>query len=546
MAKLPNPNEQTRPTPRFGGAPAQLPKLDAEARAKTNLGQSMVGFGEALAKAKIKDDKFQVEDATTRLQQRRLELRDGDGGFTTYKSADVAGDKEFNTAHMTKFDDAAKEISDSLGNDEQKAMFAARANLGRVGHNSDLINHVTRERDAFNAQVYKGGIASEIDVAGADYQIKGKVDIALLRTKQLTTAEADRLKLSEDARKMLFKENASNIHETVIRTAIDDGNHMYAKDWYKKNQKHVLGNRQAGIEKLLRASGVRADSQEAADEFVTKYETEGEALAAARKIKDPEVRDATVTRLKARFGEAAQELDASQKAAGEQAWSIFGVDKDINDVPVSLLEDMDGKERVALEGVAAKIASGTKVETDWGAYYGLKEMVANDPVAFKNLNLMGYANHLGNTEMKELIKLQTDDKGITLARSKSQVMKMGADNIGINKKQIKQGFGDDIEKYYQRIDEELRSFQQTTGKEPTTDDIANIVNDLSIEILKDPKAWFFTGGRPAYSAEIDGVPNDMVDELARALVGKTDIDGKPVVISDENILKLYNYSMTHK
>jgi len=49
------------------------------------------------------------------------------------------------------------------------------------------------------------------------------------------------------------------------------------------------------------------------------------------------------------------------------------------------------------------------------------------------------------------------------------------------------------------------------------------------------EAWVFQGDRPAIEAEVEGVPQDMVDDLACAVRSA----GKPV--TDENIKAVYRY-----
>ena len=490
MARLPT--IDNRPAPRFGGA-LEVPKIDVVERATSRLGESIAGFGEVLAKEKIKDDKYRTEDATTQLQQRTLDLAKGDDGYTHVKSGDVANNKKFYNEHLSRYDAAQKEIGDSLGNDSQKEMFNRRSAVARNGYTENLINHITKEKGVFNQQVYQGGIATEVDHAASDYDNENEVKLALLRTEKLTENEADRLGLKGDARKMVLKENKSDIHESVIKNAVDDGNYEYAKTWYEKNQKNILGDRQDEIQKLLRVSGVKDKSQKAVDDYVGKDLTETEAKAEARKISDPEERDATISRITVRYGQANAALDREQKEAGEMAWAVYAETGDIDDIPITTLINMDGKERASLQAIAQKAATGVDVKTDFATYYGLREMASSDPDEFKRLNLMAYTDKLSPADRKEIVKLQTDDKGIKLARTKTQVMNQGAFDVGLNPSQANKNTsaGETVRAYYLRVDQEVEAFQLSTGKEPTTKDISDITNRLSIEVIRDPEAWFF-------------------------------------------------------
>ena len=60
-------------------------------------------------------------------------------------------------------------------------------------------------------------------------------------------------------------------------------------------------------------------------------------------------------------------------------------------------------------------------------------------------------------------------------------------------------------------------FQNAQGREITNAELTDLVENLGFEIMSDPTAIFMKGARPAYLAEIPGVPRVRVDELARSL-----------------------------
>lgn len=569
MPRLPDPNAAQRPTPRFGGAPPQVPVNDAQPQALSELGSSIAGFGEILARKQVEDDKYRVEDATTRLKQRMLELSKGDEGFIHTRSGDV--DSKFHGEHMSRFDQARAEIENSLESDDQKAMFSRRANLARVGHNEELINHITREREAFKQQAYNAGIATEKDIAATDYDNENIVKSSIYRIEQLTKAEAERLGWDAKTAKMVTKEHVSNAHEAVIMRAIEDQNYEYAKTWYEKNQKSILGERQDDIEKVLRASGIKKQSQDAVDNYVGEGLTETQAKEKARKeIKDADLRDATIARINVRYAEAAQELDASQKAAGEKVYNIYaetwestGSPEEAWDaIPETLLEKMDGKERIALFNKMKADSAGTAIKTDKATYYALRRAAA-DPAEFRQINLMQFADKLSNEDFQEFVRLQTDPQKFETARTKQSIMDHGAVSAGLDPKKAKEtgdagDAGDEVRAYYERVDQELLEWQKATGKEPTPVEVKEITDRLALQVLRERKTLFdwmnpeflpnwmtdpnipiwSTSEKAAAIVEIEGIPKTVIDELAQDLYESN----KPV--TEENIKKLYNDLVT--
>lgn len=534
MPRLPSPTPVE--IPRFGGALRAPEVVDPGLR---QAGRSLAGMGEALAKEKIKDDKFNVEDATTRLQQSMLDLRKGEGGYSHVKSGDVS--KDFHNEWMDRFDQSRKEIEDSLGNDEQKEMFSRRGSVYRVGYGENLINHITGERNTFNEQVYKGGIETERDLASSDWDNESVVNTALLRTKKLTEDHTGRLGIKGALKKDMLKENISSVHESVIKNAVDE-NIGYAKEWYQKNKKNILGERHDEIEKLLKSSGVREESQEAVDDYVARGLTETEAKAEARKKFSGEVEDSILSRISNRYAEAKQALDRKQALFGEDARSAYAdaIDQGLpaedayDAISTEDLKGMDGAEKISLQKTRNAAAKNESVRTDRKDYTELMDMMKNDPNKFKEVSLYKY--QLSETDFKSFTKAQTDPQELIMARSKARILSDGAAKVGL-KASGRRGktMRDKVVAYNRRVEEELKAFQLATGKKATPKDIDEITDRLAIEIVRNPGRFFglFEGERPAISAEIEGVPTDMIDEIAQTLVNM----GEPV--TDENIRRGY-------
>jgi len=531
MPKLPDTSGQ-RVTPGFGGI---TPAYEAPAPAK--IGDTISGLGGVLAKKKIEDDKYRVEDADTRLQQDMIRLSKGDDGFTRVKSGDVGED--FYNDYTARFDEASKNISETLRNDDQREAFDRRSSVRRLGYSENLINHTTKEQSAFQKQTFDGGVAAELDIASSDYDNPAVVKGSLLRTQKLSEAEADRLGLKGDARKILIKSNVSNLHEGVIIQANDDGNYQLAKSYFEKNQKNILGDRQDDIKRLLKAGGIKEQSQEEVDGYVNEGLSETEARAKARKLPS-EVRDAALARVTARYSEANQIKDREQKAFGESAWSTYSdsIDNGVSSedaydlIPASVLDGMDGKERASLQNRAKLDAKGEDVPNGGADYYKLKLMARDDPKAFQEMNPLAY--NLSESDRKQIINLQTDEKKLIISATKTQVMSRAAAGIGLEPKEAtKDGSaGDKVRAFYKRVDQEIESLQASTGKEPSVKEIQEITERLSIDVIRERDYWWNTE-IAAGIIEVEGVPSYMVDELALRLSR----DGTEV--TENNILAEY-------
>ena len=192
MAELPRVTAR-RPVPSFGQADQANPVVASgdvpRGRAINQLGQAMMT---TFLRAQAEENRYMVEDATTRLKQAQLDLAKGDNGFMHVRGADISKEKDFHEQRMSQFDQAVSEISEDLGNSAQSQAFAGRAELARVNYGENLINHITNENDKFKTQTYVGGVASEQDIAALSPNDPSVIYQSLDRIKELTEAEAAR------------------------------------------------------------------------------------------------------------------------------------------------------------------------------------------------------------------------------------------------------------------------------------------------------------------------------------------------------------------
>jgi hypothetical protein len=84
---------QRRPTPKFGRVNQYAPVVNdpdiVEGAALNRLGNTAL---DAFIRLQVREDKYMVEDATTKLKQAALDLAKGESGYLHVKSGDVGDD----------------------------------------------------------------------------------------------------------------------------------------------------------------------------------------------------------------------------------------------------------------------------------------------------------------------------------------------------------------------------------------------------------------------------------------------------------------------
>lgn len=531
MARLPTFEDLGgRPTPRSGG----VVKVPMPESPEVAIAGELAQVSDTMTKIKEYDDKVQAEDAQNKLQQRTIELRNGDNGFKRLQSGDVATRpvyKEYNE----RFEDAVNEISDGLSNDYQRKLFRSRANVVKTQYGNDLVNHIQKEKEIYFKQTVESGKAIELQNAGEHWNEPGSVKLSIARTGHLIDLQAEREGWPFATKKAAKLAAASDIHSAVIDQAVANENPTYAKGYFEKNKKNIDATTHDDITKLIRNSELRVLSQSVADEIMSQDMEQSDALQKVRKAYKGDEEKAIVDAINQRYDEAKEAKRQTELSATDQAWQYYNDARDAGNpdpygaIPLTILDEMNQKSRAVLksqsEGKTAKSGSGD--------YYEIRQMMRDDPKTFREVDLREY--QLSPGDFKELVKAQTEDVQIEMFNSATDIVNKGLLAIDIEPKQlIKTGSkGDRARAFHNRINDEIRLFQLDSGKSPTKADIQEIVDRQTIQVLRERDYWFDTD-IPVAEIEIEGVPSEMADELAKALQDA----GRPV--TETNIKKLYD------
>lgn len=193
------------------------------------------------AKAKVeqeKTDRMQAEDAYNKLQQRRIDLTVGDGGFTKVKGID-ATKQPLLKDYGDKLGGYANEISQGLANDNQRALFQSRATVTRMGLGEDILRHQMAENKVAAANTFKSTLAVERDKASVNFNNPGDVNASLVRIGAAIEDYGRNDGWSDVTIKAEKQAQFGLVHDTVIDRMTAAGNLVGARAWYEANKEDV-------------------------------------------------------------------------------------------------------------------------------------------------------------------------------------------------------------------------------------------------------------------------------------------------------------------
>lgn len=237
---------------------------------------------------------------------------------------------------------------------------------------------------------------------------------------------------------------------------------------------------------------IRSASMGEADRIMEAHGRDrGAALAAAREIKDPEVRDAATSRINARFAEIEaidadrnEEVFKASAAKIEQGASVRDLDL------ITWLTILTPAQRQALDQREKQLQSGVVVETDQALWYELRREAANNPAEFVKRDLLLHRPSLSDPDFQSMADLQariqaadgTADKLLSGIRTSANVVDGALREIGVeygasaSPEQNAQA-----NRFRRMVDDRVLDLQRVTGKEATPEEVQRITDELIVK-----------------------------------------------------------------
>lgn len=372
-----------------------------------NIGRGLQQVGSVAAdvyqEERQKADALAVLEADRRLSEwENRALYDVETGALNVKGKDALG---LSDRVIPDLDATIGEIATGLANDDQKLAFRRMAQARRTDVDRILQRHAASEYEAYDAAETEAYLASSLEAAAANYTDPERVAVELDRQRAALLSRATRTGESAEVTRAKIDAFTSDTHVAVIDRMLSSGEYRGAREYLDANREDIAGTAVADVEKAVRAGTVRAESQAQADALVAKYTSRAEALTAARAIDDPEVRDSVVTRVNARFDEA-KAIEAENRAqALRDAADIIERSGSVDDVPVTLWDQLDAGDRRALELRSRQVRSGVEPVQDDRRWY---QFTQKTPDEIAGMNLF--------TELRPYVDDQHWDRAVALRR----------------------------------------------------------------------------------------------------------------------------------
>jgi hypothetical protein len=337
--------------------------MGQEARAEAQFGEAVKGLGDTLAilaaKEKQKTDEARTEDAFSKYQDSTLEMEYGDKGFTKILGGDAIK-QPLVEDYRVKRETVAKEIRDSLGNDDQRTGFDKRAQIVDRQFDARIYRHVSEQSNTYQDQTFQGLIATEQRAAALNWDQPGQIEMSLARTDHAIERRAQRLGMydrdSIDNQKLIA---GTAIHGNVINQMLVTGKDAAASAYYHQVKSELTPEAIVAYGAKVEASSIDGESIRGAN---TVWNALGpktpndpvrldvmEAWVRDKYSDDPRKMKAAIQDLRSRavaHNDGQQELNASNQAKVLDAYHEGATLEDLQRMPE--YQGLDGEKRVQM------------------------------------------------------------------------------------------------------------------------------------------------------------------------------------------------------
>jgi len=537
MARIPDASQlgystpRTR-TPRFQDRSGEI-LADA-------VGQFGATLGQVADNLQEKEDRFKFAEAKSALLQADVEARralENDQDFETYEKryADVMTKAREKAVGMIRsprdralFDmdaklDFERGVGEVRGLAKQKEVGVGRASLDNI-----LSSNRTAALNAKDESTRSALIGATIDAIDGAYA-KGYVSPEeRVNMRQRWTAD--------------YAEGYVSMQPAAQRVEMLSKPKGTVADYIAPDKRAALLE---AAKKEDRDLTVRRESQAQEDAIVSQHGGNwSAALAAAREIEDPEVRDSTVSRIKIRQAEAKLAEVEFREQLQEEALDFINGGGKFADLPLSIKNGLKPSALNSLRAYAEQQAGGGVRRTDPETLVKLSQLSGDNPQAFGELDMLEYRDKLSDGDFEEFVDLQRKIRSGSLDGKATGFMTLNQ----VRDERLRDIFGAAApaknesadkaaarRKFVTMYEDRLRSVREITGKPATTEDARKILDDLTADVAINRDYWFDTT-KKVYeldATDIPEVPESDRNEIIRELQRR----GKPV--SQAEILRWY-------
>ena len=457
------------------------PEMTGEAQAKA-LGNSADGLQNiAVALNQINDlrDKTKVAQFNNDVEKwKQSTLLDKENGYYTKLGQDASGKSE---EIMKGYDDFVQNwidtnhVSKKSLNDINSISTSKRTNIL-----SGVTSHDLEQTNKWAETEGKLGVENAITSAVSERNNPENIKKQVANVVQISLNQAGLQKLDAQSTQDLIKANKSTLYASVLDAKIQEGD-LSAKEFFNKYKDDIDPKYHAKYIGAIKNEEDKYKARDIAKNIIASAKSERDAIAKAEAIKDVNMSDLVLSRVKQHYSQE----EHFKNQAQEQALNSFytkavaaaqnGPAVSYDDIPDSLDPDV----KLSLMNY---VNTNGQPETDNQIWTELYDKQVNDAQGFAKEDLNKYRGFLSDGEYKQFLKAQENiRKGdyYTKIKDDDQMIKAALKSAGLyHGNRLFDGSGDVKEVAFNEIKSLTRELEARKGRKITSQELQDITNSL--------------------------------------------------------------------
>lgn len=456
------------------------PEMTGETQARA-LGNAADGLNQiALAVNQINElrDKTKVTQFNNDAEKwKQTVLLDKNSGYYTKLGQDASGKSE---EVMKNYDDFVQDwlsknrVSKKAMNDINSISTSKRTNIL-----SGVTAHDLQQTNKWAETEGKLGIDNAITSAVSERNNPENIEKQVANVRQITTWQAGLQKLDEQSKQELLKSNISTLYTSVLDAKIQEGD-LSAKDFFEKYKADIDPKFHSKYIGAIKNEQDKYTARELAKTIITGSQNEQEAITKAEAIKDVNMSDSVLSRVKQHYSQEEFFKNQAQKEALNDFYSKAvsaaknGTVLSYDDIPDSLAPDV----KLSLMNY---VNSKGQPDTDNQIWESLYDMSVNNAQQFVKEDLNKYRGFLSDGDFKQFTKRQEEIKTggyYTKIKDDDKMINSALKAMGLGSNSALPYKGDNKDIAYSEIRSMTREFEARKGRKITDNELQNIINSL--------------------------------------------------------------------
>lgn len=336
-------------------------------------------------------------------------------------------------------------------------------------------------QQTFNWAKIEGEKAMDNSIVGMVHARNNGSEMAIQMNNGLQAVRWQGLtqKLDADTIEAMEKDFKSKAHEAVLNSYIQEGS-LQAGQYFEQHKDEIKPEAQARYIGAIKNEEMKYQARNLANNIVSASASEEEAIKKAEAIKDINLSDQVVSRVKRHYSDLEHFKNQAERdllngfytkaVEAAQNGSILSYD----DIP----DNLDAQTKLSLMNYVNK---NGQPKTDDGIWETLYDMSVNNAQGFAAEDLNKYRGFLSDGEYKSFLKKQQEiqeGKFYTQIKDDDKKIQAALKAIGLDKNSTMPWAGDKKDIAYSEIRAMTREFEARKGRAVTDGELSNIINSL--------------------------------------------------------------------